>query len=471
MGWSGAICFPAPMELQMPRIQDQTPPFARKRTADSHGDESRVTLRRGTFAVMVGSLMTLTFCAAGGLGYVLWRDEALHALSSRHASIERSYEEHVSSLRRELDKVNSQRVIQEAALETRVRELWNRQTQIEKRATILSTITGAGDAPGQITQATRVAPRAAPSQAAVPTPALGFAPTVKGPISSALEALDKASPKIFPKLDQKEASPSRGAAERPALRGAMAPLGPDMTPTGNLASLVASLDRLEAAQVGIASAVGERAKREARRLETLATHIGLSPARLAKASAQSAEGGPFIPLSLDPNNSPFDRELLRHQDDVVRADRLRRILATAPLGRPVSASAEQSSGFGSRIDPFLGRAAYHTGVDFRDAPGAPVFATAPGKVTAAGSNGGYGLMVEIDHGNGITTRYAHLSTIIVREGDSVPTKKLIGRVGSTGRSTGPHLHYEVRIDDEAVDPGRFLRAGAQLASTNEADAR
>ena len=250
----------------------------------------------------------------------------------------------------------------------------------------------------------------------------------------------------------------------------MAPTGFDIAPVGNLASLITSLDRLEAQQVGLASAVGERAKREARRLESLATNIGLSPARLAKASAPSAEGGPFVPLSLNPETSAFDRELLRHQDDVVRADRLRRILATAPLGRPVSSTAEQSSGFGTRIDPFLGRAAFHTGVDFRDAPGSPVFATAPGTVVAAGSNGGYGLMVEIDHGNGITTRYAHLATIIVQEGQSVPVKKVIGRVGSTGRSTGPHLHYEVRIDDDAVDPTRFLRAGLQLASANEPDA-
>ncbi|MDP2357469.1 MAG: M23 family metallopeptidase [Beijerinckiaceae bacterium] len=454
----------------MPRIQDQAPPFARKRASEARCNQPRVTLRRGTFAAMVGALVALSSGAVGSLGYVLWRDEALLALSSRHASIERSYEEHVSSLRRELEKVNSQRVIQEAALETRVRELWNRQAQIEKRATILSTIAGAGSAPEQTTRAARSAPRAASTPLPVPTPVLGFAPTMKGPISSALDALDKASPKPFFQPEQMDAVPSRRAPERPALRGALAPLGPDTTPTGNLASLITSLDRLESVQIGLASAVGEHAKREARRLETLATQIGLSATLLARASARSAEGGPFIPMRLDPNNSPFDRELLRHHDDVVRADRLRRILATAPLGRPVSSSAEQSSAFGSRIDPFLGRAAYHTGIDFRDRPGAPVFATAPGKVLAAGSNGGYGLMVEIDHGNGITTRYAHLSAIIVEEGQSVPAKKVIGRVGSTGRSTGPHLHYEVRIDDDAVDPTRFLRAGAQLASANEAGA-
>ncbi len=454
----------------MPRIQDQAPPFARKRATETYSNEPRVTLRRGTFAAMVGALVALSFCAAGSLGYVLWHDEALLALSSRHASIERSYENHVTSLRRDLEKVNSQRVIQEAALETRVRELWNRQAQIEKRATILSTITGAGSAPDQTTRAARAAPRTTPPQPAFPAPALGFAPTVKGPISSALDALDRASPKTSFKPEQMDAIPPRRTPERPALRGALAPVGPDMTPTGNLASLITSLDRLEAVQVGMASAVGKHAKREARRLETLATQIGLSSARLARASAPSAEGGPFIPLHLDPNNSPFDRELLRHQDDVVRADRLRRILATAPLGRPVSSSAAVSSAFGSRIDPFLGRAAFHTGIDFRESPGAPVFATAPGKVVSAGSSGGYGLMVEIDHGNGITTRYAHLSAIIVQEGESVPAKKVIGRVGSTGRSTGPHLHYEVRIDDDAVDPTRFLRAGVQLASGNETGA-
>ena len=119
-----------------------------------------------------------------------------------------------------------------------------------------------------------------------------------------------------------------------------------------------------------------------------------------------------------------------------------------------------------RINPFLGRPAFHTGIDFREQSGAPVFATAPGKVSAAGANGGYGLMVEIDHGNGLTTRYAHLSAILVAEDQTVSGRQLIGRVGSTGRSTGPHLHYEVRIDDDPVDPARFVRAGERLAGVS-----
>ncbi|WEF53117.1 M23 family metallopeptidase [[Pseudomonas] carboxydohydrogena] len=105
----------------------------------------------------------------------------------------------------------------------------------------------------------------------------------------------------------------------------------------------------------------------------------------------------------------------------------------------------------------------HTGLDFRASTGDPVRATADGKVTSAGWSGGYGRMVEIDHGNGLATRYGHLSQIDVKVGDVVKIGEVVGEVGSTGRSTGPHLHYETRINGEAVDPQRFLRAGARFA--------
>ena len=105
----------------------------------------------------------------------------------------------------------------------------------------------------------------------------------------------------------------------------------------------------------------------------------------------------------------------------------------------------------------------HTGVDLREEPGAPIYATAPGRVTVADAAGGYGNMVEIDHGNGLRTRYGHLSKIEVAEDATVKAGDVIGRAGSTGRSTGTHLHYEVRVEGEAVDPTRFLEAGAKLA--------
>ncbi|MCX7325314.1 MAG: M23 family metallopeptidase [Hyphomicrobiales bacterium] len=108
----------------------------------------------------------------------------------------------------------------------------------------------------------------------------------------------------------------------------------------------------------------------------------------------------------------------------------------------------------------------HSGLDFRAEHGTLVKAAAPGRVVAAEYSGGYGNMVEIEHANGISTRYAHLSHISVSEGQQVVVGSPLGRVGSTGRSTGPHLHYETRIDGEAVDPQRFLRAGQRFLGSN-----
>jgi murein DD-endopeptidase MepM/ murein hydrolase activator NlpD len=114
-----------------------------------------------------------------------------------------------------------------------------------------------------------------------------------------------------------------------------------------------------------------------------------------------------------------------------------------------------------RIDPFLGRPAMHTGIDFRGDIGEAIRVTAAGTVVSAGWSGGYGRMVEVDHGNGLSTRYGHLSEIDVKVGDRLKPGQSVGRLGSTGRSTGPHLHYETRIEGEAVDPSRFLHVGTK----------
>src|SRR5258705_9751787 len=144
--------------------------------------------------------------------------------------------------------------------------------------------------------------------------------------------------------------------------------------------------------------------------------------------------------------------------------RLNATLALVPYRKPVIGEVEFTSGFGVRSDPFLGRPAMHSGLDFRSETGDPVRATANGVVESAGWNGGYGNMVEIDHGNGFSTRYGHMSKIEVKVGQQIKIGQIIGRVGSTGRSTGPHLHYETRIDGDAVDPQKFLRAGLRLGN-------
>ena len=118
-----------------------------------------------------------------------------------------------------------------------------------------------------------------------------------------------------------------------------------------------------------------------------------------------------------------------------------------------------ASSYGLRSDPFNNRKAMHYGVDLAGWGGAPVFATAPGKVIFAGRKGRYGKMVEIDHGYGIRTRYAHLQKVLVQRGEEVGHRHEIGLLGSTGRSTGPHVHYEVRFDGKPLNPDKFIKAG------------
>jgi murein DD-endopeptidase MepM/ murein hydrolase activator NlpD len=118
-----------------------------------------------------------------------------------------------------------------------------------------------------------------------------------------------------------------------------------------------------------------------------------------------------------------------------------------------------SSNFGYRIDPFTGQRAFHEGIDFPAETGTPILAAASGKVVFADVHPEYGKMVEIDHGNGLVTRYAHAAALFVKEGELVVAGQRIARVGTTGRSTGPHLHFEVRLNGAAQNPTRFLKAG------------
>jgi murein DD-endopeptidase MepM/ murein hydrolase activator NlpD len=148
-------------------------------------------------------------------------------------------------------------------------------------------------------------------------------------------------------------------------------------------------------------------------------------------------------------------------DDMERLAALQRLARSLPLIAPVD-DFRLSSGFGMRKDPFTRQPAFHSGLDFGAARGSKVMAAAPGRVIHAGRMGDYGNLVEIDHGMGVVTRYAHLKAIEVEVGDEVEMRQGIGVIGSTGRSTARHLHYEVRIDDAPHDPAKFLEAGRYL---------
>ena len=174
-----------------------------------------------------------------------------------------------------------------------------------------------------------------------------------------------------------------------------------------------------------------------------------------------AQGGPFDPPTQAETTFKSLFTSWKKLDNIAES------AIAVPSDKPVK-TAEFTSGYGTRTDPFRGGAARHQGIDLAAAYGTPIYATADGVVTDAGyNNGGYGNLVKIDHGRGIETRYGHMSAILVRSGQRVVRGQQIGRMGSTGRSTGNHLHYEVRIDGRAVNPIPFMKSNDYLLAMQQ----
>ncbi len=168
-------------------------------------------------------------------------------------------------------------------------------------------------------------------------------------------------------------------------------------------------------------------------------------------------GGPFIPAPMSKPQHYLNISLVSLNQRLDRWYDLTTLQDALPIGKPIE-RIRVTSPFGSRGDPFQGAPAHHEAVDLGGMMGEPIHTTAPGKVVRAGRWGWYGNMVEIDHGLGFRTRYAHMDKIFVTKGDTVRSGDRIGTVGNTGRSTGPHLHYEIRVRGHAVDPMKFIKA-------------
>jgi murein DD-endopeptidase MepM/ murein hydrolase activator NlpD len=226
---------------------------------------------------------------------------------------------------------------------------------------------------------------------------------------------------------------------------------------GALIPQAKGLAEIEARQLAFAERLTRFADARARRAETAMRKLNLDPKFLSR-NAQAAMGGPFEALDAADGIDPrFERLGL----SLARMAVLERALDGIPQVVPASIQ-NITSGFGYRRDPFNGRGAMHAGIDFKGAMGSPIFAAAEGRVTHAGWKSGYGQAIDIAHGNGILTRYAHLSRIGVKVGQQIDAGATIGGLGSTGRSTGPHLHFEVRINDRAINPRPFLEAAPDV---------
>lgn len=216
------------------------------------------------------------------------------------------------------------------------------------------------------------------------------------------------------------------------------------------------LAEIEARQIAFAERLTRFADARARRAEAAMRKLNLDPKLMAR-EAQEAMGGPFEALSAADLDPRFERLGL----SLARMAVFERALDGIPQVVPASIQSI-TSGFGYRRDPFNGHGAMHAGIDFKGPMGSPIYAAADGRVTFAGRKSGYGNAIEITHANGILTRYAHLSRIDVKVGQPVAAGVTIGGLGSTGRSTGPHLHFEVRINDRAVNPRPFLEAAPDV---------
>ncbi len=216
------------------------------------------------------------------------------------------------------------------------------------------------------------------------------------------------------------------------------------------------------------SRLTQETRRSIGEVERIINAVGVDPARLVPQNGlEGHRGGPFVPWDahLHTQKPPQSPLTDKYGSDIARLEQLVQLLRTMPLAAPIHDFAI-SSPFGYRKDPFNGEAALHEGIDLQAPRGTPVTATAPGRVTFAGRHSSYGLMVEIEHGNDIHTRYAHLDRIAVKAGEKVEFRQVIGLLGSTGRASGPHVHYEVLVDGRPHDPLNFLKAASNVRKSH-----
>jgi len=370
--------------------------------------------------------------------YFAFHDDVLARLIAHEAAMQYAYEDRIAEMRIQVDRVTSRQMLDQEQFEQKLDQLLRRQALLESRAGVL----------GAVTDPTTTGSIKAPVRGST-----SMEPQATAPKPSPINAITiDAAPR-----DRDARVELRGTSGSPTRGAKVASGGLE----GMLGRLQDSLNRIEARQSNTLNGLEESYDAKARRMRSVLADLGLDTNNTAM---QPMVGGPFVPVKPPADGNGFERQIYRINIARAQVDRLNRTLSAVPLRKPVVGEIDTTSNFGVRIDPFVGRPAMHTGLDFRGNPGEPIRATAGGTVTHAGWSGGYGNMVEVDHGNGLSTRYGHLSEIEASIGQSVKTGQVIGRLGSTGRSTGPHLHYETRIDGEAVDPERFLRAGMRLGA-------
>ena len=437
-----------------------------------------------------------------------FKDEIVAAKDEKLRQVQTHYEAELARMRLDYDDLSGKLALAEERFETSVAAIEKRQTDLQtamveqegagealdevmQRAATVRALGLGPDAPaisseedpeaaGGIEEHDHSADEAAAPAEAAPAPAAPEAKTEAAPPADVkAEAakpalLDNGQPPPVPQAKPEavrlaDAHPVEGAAPEdhaalPAEPSEFLASGRNRAAGESFAALATRLDDVIGEQQTAAAALAVAAAEKEDSLREVLTIAGMNADAIAPRVAD-AQGGPFIPMGVDAAKTDLfarDPNLDVADATLDRVATLQTAMLAIPFANPLPSVMRISSGFGGRSDPFNGGRAFHSGLDFKSGMGAPVIATAPGVVTIAEWHGGYGKLVEIDHGYGLKTRYAHLSSIDVVEGQKVAFGDKVGGLGSTGRSTGPHLHYEVWYDGQARNPWNYLKAGANV---------
>ncbi len=404
----------------------------------ARGDEIRHFTVRPWLAAFAGSAL-----AAAAVGYLLatsylvFRDDLIGAADARQARMQQAYEDRISALRAQVDRITSRQLLDQQIVETKVGELLERQSQLSSRHGRLGPL---------LERAESEVGKSLPDEA--PAPA-------QKPGNRAQATIDGAAPQVqLASLAGGEAHPFAFWSTRGRL-----PAGESAADRADklFVSINRSLRAIENEQIDRLTRLADTAYENADAISEALQAAGL-PVEADLDRNETDVGGPLVPIE---PSAVFDTKVKELDEALDTLDHLKREARRLPLANPAPGHVVTSP-FGVRTDPMLGTAALHSGMDFRAPVGMQARVTAPGVVVKAGWNGGYGRMVEVDHGKGFTTRYGHLSKILVAVGQKLAAGEVIGETGSSGRSTGPHLHYEVRRNGEALNPLRFLAVGKKV---------
>jgi len=416
---------------------------------------------------------------------VIFKDRIIAAKDHRYQQMQMAYENRVADLQMSYDELNGALVSAEDRFKSTADALQAKQNAIS------SFLNRANQAEAQVGHNSLAVPVSAPTDQTMTQPVAAGGMDVEAPAEAGADEGGSSALVMMPGAAQPQprtAHPLKSSALDQAMRR-FADLFQSVTESVHIQThKVADTPAAYAQHPGL-RALAEQTARVARigqsetllmaktqgtlqqgigDLRNVMRKTGINPDSFArKIAGHEGVGGPEIPLDqvrIEGISDPkFTQAYLGAAATLDQLNGLSAAMSHVPLTTPVStANFDKSSSFGARVDPFTGRYAFHPGIDFAGPWGSVVHATAPGTVVFAGNRGGYGNMVEIDHGYGIHTRYGHLSAISVRVGTRIAKGGPLGRVGSTGRSTGPHVHYEVWYDDVVKNPNNFIEAGRHV---------